>query len=420
MDLLNSVTAYRREMLQHRVNRKPNLITKSSIMLKSHVRRSNAYLFNWSHKIEHKQTDNVINTEPSASFKPFLSVDSAYTNGRMSLKELSPLRSPIRIPNRNLDKSNLSPLRHKIRAYKLDSASLLVSRIVQYVGKHFRIWKLNTEMSKKQDKLSFNEKAKEIQAKFQKFPQNKLSGKIIKRVVQTQPVSRETSPRFTDILNWSTKNANPQPIIIETVDEFTKSTEKWNKLIESESGNSYKRSVFNSMENPLSSGNRTGASSVNGKIMENSNIGGLSNLSSGIVKISVLLITVIRKIESVGFSKIKSAGFLNIDSLVFEESFEESIEISAEMSIEIHNLAKKQGYLVGLNELFVNKVREYFENITKPPAVKEQPVDVYSQMRNIRASRTRTGTMIIRQAKSFLDNMNKLQDFLNKHLLSSA
>ena len=86
--------------------------------------------------------------------KNFRDIAPINTINKLNLNEFSKfLQSPLKSPECN---NKSSPLR---RAYKLDAAALLTSRIKQFLSKKFRIWRQNAEKLKNSEKKFIDNKA---------------------------------------------------------------------------------------------------------------------------------------------------------------------------------------------------------------------------------------------------------------------
>jgi len=192
--------------------------------------------------------------------------------------------------------------------------------------------------------------------------------------------------------------------------------------------NWHKKSMLSSMENPLSSGNMTGSSSFSSRFHDSPRYKtGLSSFSNGIVKLSVLLLKVTRKVEQESFKALKSAGNLNIESLVLEDTLN--------MSGSDANLVELQEQsLINLDYQLRTKLKPYFQKIlhrdAKPPrsnkrhSTKESLQvcldDIHSHLKELRASRSRSSSRVIKHTQQLVEHLNEVEDNINRRTNSEA
>jgi hypothetical protein len=164
--------------------------------------------------------------ELSLNFAPLSSFDLSHCKTEKSLRlrpptseksgsELS-IRSPVPPKRFDFRDSLLSPTR--LHSYKLDAATLLLSRVKRFLNKHFLVWKRNAELMKSEESRVFKRSAwrlkvnvGKVESKGKETIRNRvLAGKIVRN-------SQENVAKFIEKVTGSVEGAEEDEIpIIET------------------------------------------------------------------------------------------------------------------------------------------------------------------------------------------------------------
>lgn len=170
-DLMKSVSSARKEFQERRLSRTrgSNSISSADLQSNNHSKNIRNQYPNGIAQLSVSKNDSE-RSKTDRGVASFLHHSVSVT--KLSSDEMNNYRGPLVIPisnklkntensydSRLRDSSVMSPSRSYLRSYKLDAAKLLVGKIKHFMSKKFKIWKERTEHLRREEKAILYRKA---------------------------------------------------------------------------------------------------------------------------------------------------------------------------------------------------------------------------------------------------------------------